>query len=132
MTRSVPVPSELTRPFWQAARDGRLVVPACRACGLRFFTPEPVCPGCWSADWTWQPCSGRGRVYSVTVVHRAPGPDFDVPFALAVVDLDEGAAMLTHVLGVPPDEVVIGMRVAVDFRIVAEGMRLPYFVPEAD
>nr|BFE38918.1 hypothetical protein GCM10010200_111690 [Actinomadura rugatobispora] len=90
MSRPVPVPTELTRPFWEGTRRGELLIPRCADCGTRFFVPEPVCPGCLSADWSYEPSSGRGAVYSVTVVHRAPGPGFEVPFALAVIDLDDG------------------------------------------
>lgn len=129
MSRPVPEPTELTRPFWEAARRGELVVPRCSGCGLRFFVPEPVCPGCMSADWRYEPSSGRGTVYSVTVVHRAPGPGFDVPFALAVIDLDDGATMLSHVLGPEPDDVRVGARVRVDFRRLTEEIALPCFVP---
>lgn len=93
----VPVPTELSEPFWDAARRGDLVVPYCPNCELRFFVPEPACPGCMAADWHYVPSAGRGTVYSVTVVHRAPGPGFDTPFALAVIDLDDGATLLSHV-----------------------------------
>jgi uncharacterized OB-fold protein len=129
MSRPVPVPTPLSRPFWDAARRGDLVVPHCPACDLRFFVPEPACPGCMARDWGYVPSAGRGTVYSVTVVHRAPGPGFDTPFALAVIDLDDGATLLTHVDTDDPDDVVIGMRVRVDFRPLTDEITLPYFVP---
>ncbi|MFJ8143184.1 Zn-ribbon domain-containing OB-fold protein [Streptomyces sp. NPDC096013] len=129
MNRPVPVPTDLSRPFWEAARRGDLVVPECPACGLRFLVPEPACPGCMSADWRYAPSAGLGTVYSVTVVHRAPGPGFDTPFALAVIDLDEGGTLLTHVDAGDPEDVGIGMRVRVDFRSLTDEITLPYFVP---
>ncbi|MGW0582590.1 Zn-ribbon domain-containing OB-fold protein [Streptomyces sp. NPDC002920] len=132
--RPVPEPTVLSEPFWAAARRGELVVPHCTACGLRFFTPEPACPGCMSRDWTYAPSSGRGTVYSVTAVHRAPGPGFDTPFTLAVIDLDDGATLLSHVdagdAGDPGDD-WIGQRVRVDFRALTDEIALPYFVPES-
>jgi len=128
--RPVPRPTPLSEPFWEAARRGELVIPHCPACGLRFFVPEPACPGCMSGDWRYEASAGRGAVYSVTVVHRAPGPGFDAPFALAVVDLDDGGTLLTHVDAADPDDVVIGMRVRVDFRPFTDRITLPYFVPE--
>jgi uncharacterized OB-fold protein len=82
-----------------------------------------------SRDWAYVPSSGRGTVYSVTVVHRVPGPGFDTPFALAVVDLEDGATMLTHIVGCAPAEVAVGMRVRVDFRPLNDEITLPYFVP---
>ncbi|MFG2959396.1 Zn-ribbon domain-containing OB-fold protein [Streptomyces sp. NPDC048291] len=128
--RPVPVPTALSEPFWAAARRGELVIPHCPSCGLRFFTPEPACPGCLSRDWRYAPSAGRGTVYSVTVVHRAPGPGFDTPFALAVIDLDEGGTLLSHVDADAPDTVAIGMRVRVDLRPLTDDITLPYFVPE--
>ncbi|AEK42426.1 Zn-ribbon domain-containing OB-fold protein [Amycolatopsis mediterranei] len=129
MSRPVPEPTALSRPFWAAAAEGRLVLPECADCGLRFFVPEPVCPRCLSRNWDWAPSAGTGTVYSVTVVHRAPGPGFEVPFALAIVDLDDGVTMLSHVVGCPVDEVVIGLPVRVDFRPLTDELTLPYFVP---
>lgn len=130
MSRPVPEPSSLSEPFWAAAGRGELVVPRCTACGLRFFTPEPICPSCWSPDWRYEPCSGRGTVYSVTVVHRSPGPGFTVPFALAVVDLAEGPAVLSHVVGIAPERVTIGMPVRVRFHRLTDTITLPCFAPD--
>ena len=127
MSRPVPAPNPLTAPFWEAAGRGELVVPECSACGLRFFVPEPACPRCLSEQWEYVACSGRGTVYSVTVVHRSPGPGFETPFALAVVDLDDGPALLTHVVGGDPGEVGIGMPVRVVFRRLTDVIVLPYF-----
>jgi hypothetical protein len=129
MSRPVPVPTALSHPFWAAAAEGRLVLPECGDCGLKFFVPEPVCPRCLGRNWEWVPSAGTGTVYSVTVVHRAPGPGFEVPFALAIVDLDDGVPMLSHVVGCPVDEVGIGLPVRVDFRPLTAELALPYFVP---
>ncbi|MGW3967595.1 Zn-ribbon domain-containing OB-fold protein [Amycolatopsis sp. NPDC005003] len=129
MSRPVPQSTTLSRPFWDAAADGRLVLPKCGDCGLTFFAPEPACPGCLSREWTYVPSAGTGTVYAVTVVHRAPGPGFEVPFALAVVDLDDGVPLLSHVVGCPVDDVVVGLRVRVDFRPLTAELTLPYFVP---
>ena len=130
MSRPVPVPTELSEPFWNAARRGDLVIPYCPSCDLRFFVPEPACPRCMAPDWHYAASAGRGTVYSVTVVHRAPGPGFDTPFALAVIDLDDGGTLLSHVGAGDPEAVAIGMRVRVDFRHFTDEIALPYFVPE--
>ncbi|MFV2176649.1 Zn-ribbon domain-containing OB-fold protein [Actinomadura sp. LOL_016] len=129
MSRPIPVPTELSRPFWEGTRRGELLIPRCAECGIRFFVPEPVCPACMSARWSYEPSSGRGVVYAVTVVHRAPGPGFDVPFALAVIDLDDGGTLLSHVVDVEPGEVAIGTRVRAVFRPLDESITLPCFVP---
>ena len=132
LTRPVPVATELTRRFWDGTRRGELLIPRCAGCGTRFFVPEPVCPGCMSEKWSYEPSSGRGVVYSVTVVHRVPGPGFEVPFALAVVDLDDGGTLLSHVVDVEPERVTIGMRVRVSFRRLDEDITLPCFVPTGE
>ncbi|WP_433461880.1 Zn-ribbon domain-containing OB-fold protein [Spirillospora sp. CA-128828] len=130
MNRPLPVPTQLTQPFWEGTRRGELRIPRCADCGERFFVPEPVCPGCMSENWSYEPSSGRGSVYSVTVVHRAPGPGFEVPFALAVIDLDGGGTLLSHVVDVEPHSVAIGTRVRVSFRALDDIITLPCFVPE--
>jgi hypothetical protein len=94
----------LTAPFWAAAADRVLVRPVCADCGRSFFTPQIVCPTCLRENWTYEPSSGRGRVHSATVVHRAPSPDFEVPYRLAVVDLDEGWSMLANLVGGAEDQ----------------------------
>lgn len=127
MSRPVPEPTELSRVFWEGTRRGELLVPRCAACGLRFFVPEPACPGCMSDGWYYERSSGRGVVYSVTVVHRAPGPGFEVPFALAVIDLDDGGTLLSHVVDTDPDQVAIGAPVRAAFRELTEGITLPCF-----
>ncbi len=91
----------LTAEFWAAATRHELVRPVCRDCGRSFFTPQVACPACLSENWTYEPSTGRGRVYSATMVHKAPGPGFAVPFGLGIVDLDEGWSMLATLVGEP-------------------------------
>lgn len=132
MARTVPAGTAISAAFWEACSRGELVSPRCGSCGDRFFIPEPLCPGCGSDDWSWQPSSGEGVVYSYSVVHRSPGPGFEVPYVLAVVDLDDGWTMLTHLL-VEPDRAAIGERVRVRFTPIAgPGSALvPAFEPVA-
>lgn len=91
--------TSLTEEFWAAADRRELVRPVCRDCGRNFFTPQIACPQCLSENWTYEPSSGRGRVYSATVVHKASTPGVEVPFHLGIVDLDEGWSMLTTLVG---------------------------------
>lgn len=93
--------SELTAEFWAAAAQHQLVRPVCRDCGRSFFTPQIACPVCLSEAWSYEPSSGRGTVYSSTVVHKAPSPGFTVPFGLGLVDLDEGWSMIANLVGDP-------------------------------
>jgi uncharacterized OB-fold protein len=127
--RPLPEPSPLTEEFWSAARRHELVRPVCSRCGHSHFTPQVACPHCLATDWSYRPSTGRGTVYSHTVVHRPPGPGFEPPYVLAVVDLDEGWSMLTNVVGCDVHDVHIGQAVQVRFDDVAPGVVVPVFAP---
>ena len=120
----------LTGEFWAAVDRRELVRPVCAGCGRSHFTPQVVCPHCQSSDWTYQPSSGLGTVYSHTTIHRPPDPSFEAPYTLAIVDLDEGWSMLSWLIDSPAP--VIGQRVAVTFVPGADGELLPAFAPEGD
>ena len=126
-TPTLPAMTPLTQPFWDAAAQGRLLLPRCNACGRHFFRPEVACTHCFATDWRWVSASGRGTLYTYTVVHRAPAPGFAVPFVLAVVELEEGPVMFSNLVGCGADEVRIGMAVTVRFEEVAKGVWLPRF-----
>lgn len=131
--RLLPVPTELSAPFWSGLADGRLRMPACGQCGHRFFPPRPACPSCLRQDLTWVDASGAGTVYSVTVVHRRPASGFEVPFALALVELDGGWTIMTHVVGCAPEDVHAGQRVRLTIQAIAgrggSSLSLPLFRP---
>jgi len=130
--RPLPEPSPLTEEFWRATREHRLVRPVCSQCGHSHFTPQVACPHCLSTEWRYQPSTGRGTVYSHTVVHRPPGPGFDPPYVLAIVDLDEGWSMLTNVVGCDVHDVHVGQAVRVRFDPAGDDVVLPVFEPAAD
>jgi uncharacterized protein len=130
MSRQIPLPTELSREFWNAAAEHRLVVPRCEKCGRHFFPPERLCPACGSDIWSGVDCAGTGSVTAFTVVHRAPSPDFDVPYVVAVVELDEGCELLTNLVLDEPDSVTVGMPVQVVFLDQANGRALPVFEPQ--
>ena len=132
-------PPSLTRPFWDAATEGRLVRPVCDRCGHNFFTPSWCCPSCGSDSWAYKQSEGFGQVYSHTTVHRGPDADWPVPYVLGIVDLTEGWSMLSRILVAPPDDdddpgSLIGLPVAVTF--MREGRlphrSLPVFAPREE
>ena len=131
--RMLPAPTELSAPFWSGLADGRLRMPTCGACAHRFFPPRPACPSCLRQDLTWIDASGEGTVYSVTVVHRRPAGGFDVPFALALVELDDGWTLMTHVVGCAPGDVHTGQRVRLTIQAITgrdgSSLSLPLFRP---
>jgi uncharacterized OB-fold protein len=121
-----------TRPFWDGCVQGELRYQQCRACHHVQFYPRVLCVACSSTELSWQPAAGTGTVHAVTVVYRAPTPAFrgDVPYAIALVDIDEGFRMMGNVVGTDPEQVAIGNRVRVVFERRGE-IALPQFMPVA-
>ncbi len=118
---------ELTAEFWAAASRRELVRPVCSDCGRNFFTPQLACPQCLSEGWTYVRSSGRGTVHSATVVHKAPSPEFEVPYRLAVVELDEGWSMLANLVG-GVDDLLPALGAVVEVTWLERGGRsLPAF-----
>ena len=134
MVRSIPLSDPLTEPYWRAAAENRFVLPRCEDCGRRHFYPRPACPHCRSARITWVEASGRGSVYSYSVVHRAPSAAFAdaVPYVIAVVAADDGPHLLSRIVEIEPAAVRIGIRVRVRFDLLDDGAALPVFAPECD
>ena len=130
--RPLPIPDAQTAPYWEAAREHRLVLPRCGDCGRFHFYPRALCPHCASASLSWAPASGRGSVYSYTVVHRAPSPAFagELPYVVALIELEEGPHLMSNVVNCAPDAVRIGMRVKAVFRDFEDGTVLPVFAPD--
>jgi uncharacterized OB-fold protein len=128
--KPVPEPSRDSRPYWDALREGRLVIQACGACGKLRHYPRPVCDACYSMEVAWRQVSGRGRIYSWTVSHHPFHPGFksELPYVLATVDLEEGVRMLAQLRGVAPEEVAVGLPVEVAFERATEELTLPVFV----
>jgi uncharacterized OB-fold protein len=126
--------TELTAPYWNAAREGRLLVQECRACRQAWHPPLPRCPHCHAADTGWRQASGDGTVYTYTVVRHPTHFAFTdkVPYVLAIIELAEGPRLVTALTGVEPDAVRAGMPVRAVFRGVAAGVSLPYFEPAGD
>jgi uncharacterized OB-fold protein len=134
VTPAIPRPDADSAPFWAAAADGRLELPRCRACGTLHAYPRRRCPSCGSDDISWERLSGRATVHAVTVIHRPPEPALAdaVPYALALVDLEEGPRLMTRIVDCPPESVWIGQAVVVRFEPVGDGQALPLFAPRAD
>jgi uncharacterized OB-fold protein len=129
--KPTPHPSPESEPFWEAAKAHRLLLPQCNACGKFWFPPSKRCPHCLGDDFVWRESKGQGRIYSFVVYHRVyhPGFEHDVPYTVAIVELDEGARLLTNITGIAPDAVRCDMRVAVTFEDRPSGVSLPKFAP---
>ena len=125
----LPRPTALSKPHWEGCREGVLRVQRCAYCGTFVFIPQPVCTSCFGSDLAWVETSGRGTLYSNTVVHRPQQPAFDVPYTVAIVALEEGFHMLSNLVDVPPEAIEIGMPLVVTFREMSDEITLPYFRP---
>jgi len=126
MDRPLPEPNSETAFFWEAAQKGELHILRCNACGTYVHLPRPACRNCQSTDLAPARVSGRGVVHSFTVTHF-PLPGFDPPFAVALIELEEGVRLASNVVDVPPEEMAVGIPVEVTFEKVADDVTLPLF-----
>ena len=130
MLRGMPLPeADLdTQPFWDGCQDDKFLVPRCRACGKARWPPGPMCPDCQSSETDWTESTGRGSVYSWIVAEHPVDPVLvdQVPYVVALIELEEGVRVVGNIEGCRPEEVVAGMAVELFFEDV-EGMRLPNF-----
>ncbi len=129
--KPIPTPSEDSVPFWEAAKGHELKLQQCGACNAFRFPPAEVCSECTSDAYEWKPVSGKGRVFSFVIYHRAYHPGFkeELPYVVAVIELDEGPRMLSNVMGCKPEEVRCDMPVEVAFEDITDEMTLPKFRP---
>ena len=125
ITYELPADAVLGLETYHAARrERRLLVPRCRACGEAHWYPRPFCPFCGSGELDWPEATGQGTVYSFSVMRRA-----ETPYAIAFVTLAEGPTMMANVVGCPPDDIAIGMKVRLDFQDSVAGDPFPVFTP---
>lgn len=129
--KPLPEPSPLTEPFWQAARDRKLVVQWCEQCDEWMFYPREVCPACLEGPPEWRQVSGRGEVFSYTVVRQpmTAGFEADAPYVYAMIELEEGVRLISNVVDTDVEAVEIGMPVAVTFVEATAEITLPLFKP---
>lgn len=125
----LPQPTALSAPFWEGTRAHTLHLQQCLDCGAWRWTPQILCRSCHSEKFEWRPASGRGTLYSFTVVHRPPLPAFEAPYIIGVVALDEGPLMLTTIEGAPVEALAIDMPVKVQFRTLTDQITLYPFTP---
>jgi uncharacterized OB-fold protein len=135
IAKPLPQITPVTRPFWEAAARQQLVMQRCGACRSYVWTPRPACFECGSDRLDWLPLSGRGRIYSFTIIRQVAGRgppaafEKEIPYTVAWIDLDEGPRILGNVTGCPVDEVKIGMDVKIVFEPVSPEIWLPKFKP---
>ncbi|HJM88614.1 MAG TPA: Zn-ribbon domain-containing OB-fold protein [Dehalococcoidia bacterium] len=129
--KPLPTPDFDTEPFWTALKEHELRLQRCADCEKAYFYPRSLCPHCWSDNVQWERMSGRGTVYTYTIVRRAPHRAFtdDVPFVIAVVELEEGPRMPVNLVDCPVDDVRVEMAVEIVFEDINDEITMPRFRP---
>ncbi|MFG1701457.1 Zn-ribbon domain-containing OB-fold protein [Nonomuraea sp. NPDC049309] len=129
--KPAPKPTPETRPFWDGTAAGELRIQRCTACERHYFYPRPSCPRCGGDQVEWVRASGRATLYSYVINHRpAPGFEDEAPYAIAVVELEEGVRMMTNIVGVPndPEHLELDMELQVVFERRGD-VTVPLFEP---
>ena len=127
--KPLPVMEGMTREFYENCSRGELCFQRCARCEKLRHVPTLRCAGCGSWEWEWSPSTGRGKLATWTVVRRPMHPDFadEVPYAPAVIELDDGVRMVSWVVDCPPEELYSRMPVEVVFDDVTAEVTLPKF-----
>lgn len=132
-TKPLPTPDPVTQPYWDSVKAHAMQLQKCAACGKFVFYPRAVCPYCFSRDLRWTPVSGRGKIYGFTISYQKVIQSFaaEVPYVIALVELEEGARLMTNLIGVEPDpsKIRVGMDVVVQYDDVTDTITLPKFKP---
>lgn len=125
----LPSPNPATRPFWDACKRRELIIQRCRNCAEHQFYPRSMCASCGSQDLHWVQASGSGTVLTWTVVRHPVSPAYadDVPYVIALVELDEGPRMMSQIVGSDPDSIRTGMTVEVCFEDRTDDITIPNF-----
>ena len=127
MAKPVPRPTPTEQPFYDACAAGKLVLQRCQSCSHVLFYPRTHCDACQSNQLVWEDASGTGTVASYTVVRRGVSADFETPYVIALIDLDEGPRMMSQIVGADLDGLTVGLSVKVDFAAWSEDITLPLF-----
>lgn len=135
-SKPLPVPQPESDYYWEQAAKGKLVAQRCTDCHEFQFYPRVFCTGCSGRSLEWKELSGRGTLFTFTIVHQPPHKGFagDIPYVAAIIELEEGAKMPSQVIGIAPEPeaLSIGMPLEVVFEQVTDEITLPKFKPAVD
>lgn len=131
MNKPLPTPDADSAVFWRGLREGKLLLQHCLDCANVQYYQQGMCRRCGGERLEHRPASGRGKVHSYSVVHRAPGPAFkrDLPYAVLLVELEEGPRMISSLVGASPESVTFDMPVELVCEKASEDITLPRFRP---
>ena len=127
--KPIPTITSEMRPFYEAAKRHELFVQRCKGCGAHRFPARDLCSECLSRDVEWVKVSGNGEVFSFNIMHQVYHPGFadEVPYAVVLVKLQEGAKLNSNLVGVKPHDIRVGMPVKVVFEDITDEITLPKF-----
>ena len=128
--RVIPTPTPETKHYWEGAKDGKLILQKCNDCSDNYFPPRPFCPKCGSRSVQEFQASGKGSLYSY-VINHLPSPGFTPPFAIAVVELEEGPRLMSNIVECEqtPEALELDMPLEVTFEKLNDDITLPQFKP---
>ena len=131
--KPLPTPDPVTQPFWDSLKEHAVKLQRCGGCNAFIFYPRALCPSCMSDDLAWTPVSGKGVVHAFAIPHRHPNPAFGsmAPYVVALIELEEGAKLMSNLVEVEatPEAVKVGMAVEIVYDDVTENVTLPKFRP---
>ena len=131
--KPIPVPQPESDRYWEGTRRDELWLRRCRDCNMAYFYPRDICPTCHSRNTDWFRSKGEGAIYTYAIVHRAPHRGFadDVPYVVALVELEDGVRVPTSIVDVEPEpeNLRIGMPVRAVFEKISDEITLPKFAP---
>ena len=129
-----PMADGITLPWWEAAAEHRLVVQRCASCGHSQLPPSPICSECRSEDTGWHEVSGRGELYTYTVVHRPIAAGQELPYVIGVIALEDSGdvRMISNVVDVDPADLFVGMPLEVAWEDMSDDLTIPRFRPRSD
>lgn len=130
-SKPLPVVTEVNRPFWEGCRSGILRLQYCTQCQQHQFYPRLYCMHCGSGKISWVTASGRGVIYSYTIIHQNKSPEFvqDTPYNVAIIQLEEGPRMMSNIVGLSPENLRIDLPVKIVFDAVTDTISIPRFEP---
>ena len=128
MSRPLPTPSKISQPFWDSCKAERMQIQRCEDCGTYAYYPVYICPECTSRKLNWTAVSGRGTIHTFTVTAKSSF-ETEGPLVVALVELEEGAMMVSNVKTGSPETLTIGLPVCVFYEKVSDDITLPMFEP---
>ena len=133
VSKPIPVPDEISGPFFDGARSGKLMLQHCTGCDGWSFPVRERCPHCFAARLEWRAASGKGTLYTFAIMHQMMNPGFasSMPYNVSQIDLLEGVRMISNVVGIANADLRIGMSLEVTFDDVGDNVRVPKFRPAA-